>query len=234
MVDGARDLAADDGVLRERAPVEQQIVEVDHAERALARAVLDEQLREVLGVAVAPWERFGEQLAQRALGVDRARVDVEQRRLAREAPAGLPHAGVLADEVEQVGGIARVEHAEARWQAERRRVPAHEAVRDRMERAAYHLASVTPVWRAAEVRPRASEHLARRPPREGQQQHALGRRALADQPRDARRQRRGLAGARAREYEQRPARVRRRGALLLVEGLEIPGGGGFDEHVFGR
>ena len=50
VVDAPRQLRADDRVLRQRAPVEQQVVEVDDAERALARPVVDEQPREVVGV----------------------------------------------------------------------------------------------------------------------------------------------------------------------------------------
>ena len=118
VVDAGAQLRPDDRVLGQRAPVEQQVVEVDHPEPALARAVVDEQAREVVGVALAPREGLGQQLAQRALGVDRARVDVQQRRLAREAPAGLPDAGLLAHEVQQVGRVAGVEHAEAGRQAE--------------------------------------------------------------------------------------------------------------------
>jgi hypothetical protein len=230
VVDGPAHLGADDGVERERAPVQEQVVEVEHAEAALAGAVLDEQAGEVVAMALAPRERLGQELAQRPLGVDRARVDVQQRRLAREAPAGLAHARVLADEVEQVGGVAGVEHAEARGQAERGGVPAHEAVRDRMERTADHAPRMR---RAAEVGGGAAQHLARRAAGEGDEEESLGGRAPADEPRHARGQRGRLPGARAREDEQRAARVGGRGALLGVEGVEVARGGGF-EHAFGR
>ena len=202
-----------------------------HPERALAGAVVDEQAREVVGVALAPREGLGQQLAQRALGVDRARVDVQQRRLAREAPAGLPDPGLLAHEVQQVGGVAGVEHAEAGRQAEHGRVAAHEPMGDGVEGAAHHPPGVPAVRRAPEVGARAPEHLARGAAREGQQQHALGRRALVDQPRDPRRQRRRLAGARAGQHEQRAARVGGGGELLGVQSVEVAGGAGF-EHAF--
>ena len=183
-------------------------------------------------MALAPREGLGQQLAQRALGVDRARVDVQQRRLAREAPAGLPHAGLLAHDVEQVGRVAGVEHAEAGRQPEHGRVAAHEAVGDRVEGAAHHLPRVPALRRAPEVGACAPEHLARGAPREGQQQHALGRRALVDEPRDARGERRRLAGPRAGEHEQRAAGMGRRGQLLGVESVQVAAGGAGFEHAF--
>ena len=104
-------------------------------------------------MALAPREGLGQQLAQRALGVDRARVDVQQRRLAREAPAGLADTRLLAHEVEQVGGVAGVEDAEAGGQAEDRGVAAHEAMGDGVERAAHHAPGVAAPRRAPEVGP---------------------------------------------------------------------------------
>jgi sulfate/thiosulfate-binding protein len=61
------------------------------------------------------------------------------------------------------------------------------------------------------------EHLARGAAGEGQQQQALGRDALAEQPLDARAERRRLARARAGQDEQRPAGVGGGGELLRVE-----------------
>jgi hypothetical protein len=232
VVDPALSCAPDHGVLRQGAPVEQQVVEVDDPEAALARAVVDEEPREVVGVALAPRERLGQQLAQRALGVDRARVDVQQGRLAREAPAGLPDAGLLAHDVQQVGRVAGIEHAEAGRQAEHRRVAAHEAVGDRVEGAAHHLPRVPALGGATEVGACAPEHLARGAPREGHEQHALGRRALVDEPRDARGQGRRLAGPGAREHKQRAAGMGRRGELLGVESVQVAGGGAGFEHAF--
>ena len=45
---------------------------------------------------------------------------------------------LLAQEVEHVGGVARVEHPEPWREAERRRVAAHQAMRHRVEGAAKH------------------------------------------------------------------------------------------------
>ena len=54
----------------------------------------------------------------------------------RRARCGV--AVLLAQQVEHVGRVAGVEHAEAGRQPERGRVPAHEPVRDRVERPAEH------------------------------------------------------------------------------------------------
>ena len=74
----------------QRAPEQQQVVEVDHAELPLARRVGLEQRRDRLAVLRAPREVLLDHARQRLLRVDRARVDVQQRALLREprpAPA---------------------------------------------------------------------------------------------------------------------------------------------------
>ncbi len=86
---------------------------------------------------------------------------------------------------------------------------------DRVERAAEHRACLG--RDALGEGPRALGHLARGPAREREQQYPLGRDPLGEQPCDARAQRGRLAGAGAREDQQRVAGVRRRLALLRVE-----------------
>ena len=150
MVEAARDGAAAP-VDHQRAPEHEQVVEVEHAERALARRVAAEQPHERVGVLGAPREVLVEHLAQRPLRVDGARVDVDQGRLAREAPRALGVPVLLAHEVEHVGRIARVEQGEVGREAQRGRVLAHEPVRDRVERASEHAARA-PAGRAARAR----------------------------------------------------------------------------------
>ena len=99
---------------------------------------------------LAPREALGDDLAHRPLRIHRARVDVRERVLARKPPSRLAVTMLLADEVEHVGGVTSVEHREVRTQSERRGVPAHEAVRHRVERAAEH------ALRRAAGRPSAS------------------------------------------------------------------------------
>jgi hypothetical protein len=50
VVEGIADLRADDLVARQAAPVQQQVVEIEHPECPLARAVRAEQHGEVVGV----------------------------------------------------------------------------------------------------------------------------------------------------------------------------------------
>ena len=85
-----------------------------------------------------PREVLGDHARQRLLGVDRPRVDVQQRALAGNRVLAARGRASLAQQVHQVGGVARVQHAEAARQAERRRVPAHEPVRHRVKRPAQH------------------------------------------------------------------------------------------------
>ncbi len=75
-------------------------------------------------------------LRQRPAGVDRPGVEVEQQALARGTPAGPGQPLLLPDQVEQVGGVGRVEHREVAGQAERGGVGGDDPVRDRVERAA--------------------------------------------------------------------------------------------------
>jgi hypothetical protein len=150
--------------------------------------------------------------------------------LAREAPSGLAVTLLLADEVEQVGGVTRVEHREVRPQAERRAVPAHEAVRHRVERPAEDAPR-----RPSGHRLRAREHLPRRTAREREQQDPLGGDATGDERGDARAERRRLPGSRAGEHEQVAISVKRGRTLLgvqLIEPVSSVGGLRCDEHPF--
>ena len=115
---------------RERAPVQEQVVEIEKTERALAHRVGAEGLRERVAMLGAPRKRLRQHLRQRRLGVDRARVDVEHRLRAREAPAARGVTLLLAHEVEQVGRVARVEDPEAGSEPERGGVESHHPVGD--------------------------------------------------------------------------------------------------------
>ena len=63
---------------------------------------------------------------------------------------------LLAHQVEHVGRVAGVEHAEAGRQPERRGVPAHEPMGDRVERAAHDRPRAGPGATEARARARAS------------------------------------------------------------------------------
>ena len=166
---------------------------------------------------LAPRKGIGEHPGKRSLRVDRARVDIEQRALLRKPPPTLGVPVLLAHEVEHVGRVSRVEHAEARRQPERRRVPADEMMGDRMERATEHAASAV---RHRHQRPRALQHLTRRATRERQQQDPFRRDPVGDEPGDPSAQRRGLTGPRAGQDQQRTARMTNRRPLLDVQLLK--------------
>jgi hypothetical protein len=184
---------------------------------ALAPAVAAEDAPDLLPVGLAPGELLHQQLRERPLRVDGARVDVGQRRLAREALARLGVAELLADEVEQVGAVARVEHAQSRRQPQRLGVQAHEPPGDRVEGATDDLA-VGGDAGALEQRSRPCQHLAGRAAGEGQKQDPLRREALRNQPRHSGGQRRRLAAPSSGQDQQRPVGRRGRGlSLLLVE-----------------
>jgi len=183
VVERASHARAEYVVTRERPPVQQQVVEVDHTKRALARAIGAEDLRERLAMLGTPRERLGQNLLQGGLGIDRARVHVEHRLGPREAPSTACVALLLAHVVEQVSRIAGVEHTEARREPERGRVQADHAVRDRVERAANDRAGacVRGVKRSASVRARSTISRAARRVK-AQEQDPLGSDPFGQQP----------------------------------------------------
>ena len=65
------------------------------------------------------------------------------------------------------------------------------------------------------------QHLLRRAPREGQQQDRTGRHAALDQPRDPIDQRARLAGAGARDHQQRAFAMGHGGELLRIQHLGV-------------
>ena len=142
---------------------------------------------------------------------------------------------LLAHQVDEIRGVAGVKHGEPGAESERGGVHPDEAVRDRVKRPAEHAARPA---RHRHERARAPEHLPRRATREREQQDPLRCHALTDQPGHSGAQRRGLAGARAGEDQQRSTAVCGGGTLLRIQLIEpaicievLPGRDG-GEHVF--
>ena len=162
VVEGVGHARSDHIVGRERAPVEEQVIEIEQGQLALARPVGAERLRERLAVLGTPWKRLGQDLRQRRLGVDGARVHVEHRLGARKTPSTRGVTLLLAHHVEKIGGVLGVEHPEARIETERGGVKANHAVGDRVKRAAHDAAGVRrdPLGEGT----RALHHLPRRTP----------------------------------------------------------------------
>ena len=91
-------------------PVEQQIVVVEHRLGLLGFDVAGEQALQRLRPFGAPGEGAIERLADRQLGIDGVGVDGKTRRLLRKPTARLAEAEIVANQVDQVGGIAAVEN----------------------------------------------------------------------------------------------------------------------------
>ena len=122
----------------------------------------------------APGKRLGQDVGERDLGVDRPRVDLEHRLRPREPPPAGRVTLLLADEIDQVDGVGRVEDAEAR--ARVRPTPTwRRTIRWASEW------NVPPAIRPAfgdvrsVERARPLDHLAGCAPRERQQEDPLGR-----------------------------------------------------------
>ena len=76
-------------VAGQRAPEQEQVVQVDHAEGAFAGGIGAKQAGHGIAVLGTPRERLLDHLPDRTLRVDRARVHVGEGVLARETPPPL-------------------------------------------------------------------------------------------------------------------------------------------------
>lgn len=214
VVEALGELRADHLVRRERAPIQKQVVEIDHAKRLLTRRICLEESCDCFGVLLTPRKQFCDQLAQATLAVDRSRVDLKQRALLGKAGPALRMTVLLSKQVEDVGGVTGVEQAEPRGQAERGRVLSDELVRDRVKGAAQ---DPTTACRDRDHRSTALEHFACRPAGEGEQQDPLGRCTGGDEPRHARTKGRRFSRPGAGQDQERAAGVPHRSLLLWVQ-----------------
>ena len=215
-------------------PVEQQIVVVEHALLLLRLDVRGEQHAQIGLPFAAPRKRVVEHLAERRAGVHDARIDRKARALGREAPLFRRQAEFVAHEIHQVGGIFAVVDREGRREADQIRVLAQQPRADAMERARprqpLRERGSRAERRAGDARD-AAGHFERRAARKGQQQDAARIGALHHQIGDPMRERVGLAGAGARDHQQRAGRRGGRvgavfdGFALRVVELRQPGGG---------
>ena len=193
--------------LEHRRPEEQQVVVVDEVPLLLAQRVVGEERDDLLLVLEEVRQLAVEQLVERELGVDVARVQVVERLLLREALRRLGEAQRAAGELHQVLRVALVHDGEVGRQAGGAAELAQEPVADRVEGAAVHARA-----RGPDEPLGAREHLAGGAAGEGEQEDALGRDASLDEVRDAVDERARLAGARAGDDQQRARRRRWRRA----------------------
>ncbi len=132
VLEAPADLAGDPLFLHEDVPVQQQVVVVEQLLRVLDLDVAAEQLRQLVAPVAAPGKYLFERLCQRMAAVDAVGVDRQARVLAREPLLFLGETELLAQEVQQVRGIAAVEHRERRLQPDHLRVLAQQPVADRV------------------------------------------------------------------------------------------------------
>ena len=139
-------------------------------------------------------KRVSQAGAQRLLRVDDAGIDREAGPLAREAPVGAREAALVAQAIEQIGGVLAIEQRERRVQSDL----GARACRSRRFAIAWNVpahgsAASSPCGRRAQQPQRPPGHLLRRPPRERQQQDPPRVGAARDQRRHPVRQRLRLA-----------------------------------------
>ncbi len=213
VVEVPRDVLREPRLLHHRVPEQQQVVVVEQRELLLALDVVAEDLRQLLGPAGAPGELRLERLLQRTLRVDAVRIDAEADILAREALVELRETELLADRIDEVGGVATIEDREVRVEVQVPGVVAQQPRADRMEGAGplhalqHRLADAGDrlVQRLLDDVARAAAHLERGTARERQHQDPARIDAVDHEVCHPRGQRAGLAGAGSGDDQQRPA-----------------------------
>ncbi|MEZ0103113.1 hypothetical protein ABIF25_006695 [Bradyrhizobium elkanii] len=232
MVEAAADLLGQRGVRHHLRPVEQEVVVIEHVLPLLGFDIGAEQLFQFTGPAGAPREELAEHGLDRHLRVHAARIDRKAGALGGEPAFGAGETEVVADQIDQVGGILTVMDREGRVEADTLGEFAQQPRADAVERAG-------PAQRIGHDRGAIAEHAARNAldaaghlgggaPRKGHQQDTARIGAGDDQMRDAMGERVGLAGPRARDHQQRRADdailadpVLDSTALLGIERIEI-------------
>ena len=207
VVEAASDRGADRRVGHRLGPPDEQVVEVEHALRLLLGNVGGEQSLQAVGALAAPGEGLGEHVAQAPARVDDARVDRQAGRLLRKALAAARQPEALAQEMEQLLGIAAIIDRESRVESDARGVQSQQPRADGMEGAAPRQTRRRLQRREAErfVQDAADAalHLERGAAREGEEQDARRVRSGEHQPGDPRRERQRLAGPGAGDDQQR-------------------------------
>ena len=197
------------------AQADEQVVVGQEVARALELLEGVVQLFEGRALVREMRVRLLEHLLQRADLVDHHAEDRADGALAREAPLfGEVH--LTAQQVDEVFGVARVEHGEVALDARRLGELAQHVVAEAVEGAARD-----PLAARVAQRGRAREHPCRRAPREGEQQDGLGPRARLDEARHAVDERARLARARPGDDEERAVGRRHRLELGRVQLLLV-------------
>jgi hypothetical protein len=211
MIEARRDILGDRGLLHHVRPIEQKIVVIEHLLLLLGLDIAAEQRLQLPLPHLAPGKIQVQNLLQRLLAVDGARIDGEAGVFGGKALVGLRETEIVAHEIHQIGGIAAIVDGESRRKANRFRIFAQEPRTDGVEgagpryRTCHRIGDcgAAALHRAGENAADPAGHLDRCAPREGQQHDAARIGAALDQMRNPVRQGRGLARAGAGNDEQR-------------------------------
>ena len=118
VIEAAADVVGQAGVADHLRPVEQEVVVIEHVLLLLGFDIGREQFLELRRPPGAPWIRRADDLLDRHLGVDAARVDRKAGAFGREAAFGLREALLMPDQVHEVGGVFAVVNREGGVQAD--------------------------------------------------------------------------------------------------------------------
>ena len=184
-------------LLEHQRPEEQQVVVVDEIALRFAARVLGEDAHDVARELRELRKLVGEDVLDRALGVEVPRVDVVQRFLFGEPLFLLAIAEVRARELDEIFGVALIEDAEVARQAGLGSELSEEAMAGGVERPAVHFRRGRPDESLG-----AAQHLLRGASREREEEDALRPHALGEEVGDAVDERAGLPRACAGDDEE--------------------------------
>ena len=228
VIEAAAGLGPERRLRQHLGEVEEEVVVVEDVLALLCLHVAGEQRAELRLPVGAPRIDLGEDLGELGLLVDCARIDGEAGGLQREPLGRLREAEIVADEVDEVGGIAPVVDGEGRVEADLGRAFAQEPRADGVEGAGPRQRARlgAPSGRAGDDPLHPAGHLGGGAAGEGEEQDATRIGALDDQVRHPVGERVGLARAGPGDDEERPVGGVRCGApLVVVEAGEMGGHG---------
>ena len=218
VVEAAADLGGNRRLRHHLRPIKQEIIVIEHVLALLGLDIGGEQPAQLGFQGRAPGKERAEHLVERALGIHGTRIDGEAGALGGEARLGLRKAEIMADEIEQIGGILAVVNGERPIETDLRRVFAQQPGADGVKRAGPgecirdHCGARAPHIGSHAFDP--ARHLGGGAAREGQEHHPAGIDAVDDEVRHPVRQRAGLARTGAGNDQQRSGFIERRPAVF--------------------
>ena len=201
------------GIAHERAPRDQQVVQVEQSACPFALRIGAQEPHDLVRVSERPRELVRDHLATGLLQAHRAGRDVGHRPARGHPPVGAVQTVLAAQEIEEVGDVVGRQHGDIR-EPQVLRVLGDDAVGHRVEGPS---GDALGERRVADHRRRARRHRGGRAPCEREEQYALGRHARVDQPGDPAREHAGLPRAGAGGDDQRPLAVLDGTPLHLVQ-----------------